>query len=96
MEDLRGGAAALAPVPPAAAREYRDKIPSLREHVARELANYPAIEVLIGFNPLETLYDQHGYHASFMANVLHFNAFELLAGHCPLGLSNLPCPWVFL
>ena len=63
MEDLREVAAA---------RGYREKIPSLREHVARELANYPAIEVLIGFNPLESLYDQHGYHASFMANVLHF------------------------
>ncbi len=80
MEDLRRAAAALAPVPPAAGRAYRAKMVTLREQVARELTHYLAIEVLIGFNPLDTLYDQHRYHAGFMANVLHFNAFELLAG----------------
>jgi methanogenic corrinoid protein MtbC1 len=80
MEDLKRAAAALAPVPPAAARAYRTKMATLREYVDREMADYLAIEVLIGFNPLEILYDQHRYHASFMANVLHFNAFELLAG----------------
>ncbi|MHB9073396.1 MAG: cobalamin B12-binding domain-containing protein [Desulfobaccales bacterium] len=80
MEDLKRSAAALAPIPAAAAREYRAKMATLREHADRELADYLAIEVLIGFNPVEAMYDQHRYHASFMANVLHFNAFELLAG----------------
>ncbi len=79
MEDLKRAAAALAPVPPAAARAYRAKMATLREHVDREMAEYLAIEVLIGLNPLEILYDQHRDHANFMANVLHFNAFELLA-----------------
>lgn len=80
MEDLRRSAAALTPIPAAAAREYRAKMATLREQVDRELADYLAIEVLIGFNPVEAMYDQHRYHASFMANVLHFNAFKLLAG----------------
>jgi methanogenic corrinoid protein MtbC1 len=83
MEDLRRSAAALAPIPAAAAREYRAKLATLREHAERALADYLAIEVLIGFNPVEAMYDQHRYHASFMANVLHFNAFELLAGTIP-------------
>jgi len=83
MEDLRRSAAALAPIPAVAAREYRAKLATLREQVGRELADYLAIEVLIGFNPVEAMYDQHRYHAIFMANVLHFNAFELLAGTVP-------------
>ena len=80
MEDLKRAAAALALVPPAAARASCAKMATLREHVDREMAKYLAIEVLIGFNSLEILCDQHRYHASFMANVLHFNAFELMAG----------------
>jgi methanogenic corrinoid protein MtbC1 len=80
MEDLRRLAAALAPIPAAAAREYRAKMATLQEQVGRELADYLAIEVLIGFNPVEAMYDQHRYHAVFMANILHFNAFELMAG----------------
>jgi methanogenic corrinoid protein MtbC1 len=80
MEDLKRSAAVLAPIPAAAAREYRAKMATLREHADRELADYLAIEVLIGFNPVEAMYDQHRYHAGFMANVLHFNAFDLLAG----------------
>jgi methanogenic corrinoid protein MtbC1 len=80
MEDLRRSLATLAAIPPDAAREYRAKIATLREQVDRDLSNYLAIEVLIGFNPLGTLYDLNRYHAGFMANVLHFNAFELLAG----------------
>ena len=71
---------ALPPVPTTAARAYRAKLATLREQVDRELANYLAIEVLIGFNSLETLYDQHRYHASLMTNILHFNALDLLAG----------------
>ena len=68
MEDLRRSVAALAPIPAAAAREYRAKMATLQEHADRELADYLAIEVLIGFNPVEAMYDQHRYHAIFMAN----------------------------
>jgi methanogenic corrinoid protein MtbC1 len=79
IEKLIRSAIALTPVPPTAAREYREKLDVLREQVDQNLTAYPGIDELIGGNPLAMMYDNHRNHALFMANVFRFNTFEVLA-----------------
>lgn len=79
IEKLIRSAIALTPVPPTAAREYRENLDVLREQVDQNLTVYPGIDELIGGNPLAMMYDNHRNHALFMANVFRFNTFEVLA-----------------
>jgi methanogenic corrinoid protein MtbC1 len=79
MEHLKRSAATLAPVPPDAAREFRTKMKTLREQVNRELSDDPAVEGLIGFNSINSVFDRSRYYAAFMANVFSYNAFALMA-----------------
>jgi len=73
----------LAPVPPEAAAEYRQRADRMIAQVDRKLAANPEIGSLIGNNPLDLMYNNHRHHARFMANVFRFNSFGLLARTVP-------------
>ena len=73
----------LAPVPPEAAAEYRQQADRMISKVDRTLAASPRLAVLIGENPLEVMQANHRHHARFLASVLRFNNFGLLARTVP-------------
>lgn len=73
----------LAPVPPEAARDYRQRADRMISQVDRELAANPGIGSLNGENPMDIMYANHRHHARFMANVFRFNSFGLLARVVP-------------
>ena len=82
-EQITQEAENLAPVPPEAASEYRQRTDRMISQVDRELAANPGIGSLIGHNPLEIMYNNHRHHARFMTNVFRFNSFGLLARTVP-------------
>lgn len=66
-------------IPFTAARNYREKIPILKEYVDETLASNESINDLIGNNPLQVMYDNHNHHSAFMATVFTIGNYELLA-----------------
>lgn len=79
LDALILSARSLPEVSQSAAAEYYEKLEVMREQVDRQLTATPALELLIGANPLIIMYDNHRNHAQFMANVFRFNTLALLA-----------------
>lgn len=69
----------LPSVSAAAANAYAESYDALRTHVDREMINDPATLAHVSHKSLELMYASHGYHARFMANVLKYNSYDLLA-----------------
>ena len=70
-------------VPLKATSIYQDKIPVLEKYVNDALASNPSINKLIGYNPLQVMYDNHRHHAAFMVTVFAIGNYELLARTVP-------------
>jgi methanogenic corrinoid protein MtbC1 len=62
---------------------YQENISVLRKYVDDTLSSNPSINKLIGNNPLQVMYDNHGHHAAFMATVFSIGNYELLARTVP-------------
>ncbi len=83
LVDLINEASKLPLVPLKAATIYHEKIPLLKKYVDDILASHPSINKLIGYNPLQMMFDNHSHHASFMATVFIIGNYELLAKTVP-------------
>ncbi len=70
-------------IPLKATTKYHEEIPALKKYVDDTLASNPSIDTLIGNNPLQVMYDNHGHHAAFMATVFGVGNYELLARTVP-------------
>lgn len=62
---------------------YESKKELLLDFVNDKLARNPKISKLIGYNPLQMMYDNHLNHINFMINVFKLNNFELLVKIIP-------------
>jgi len=74
-----GDALLIPPVSLCSVTNYQGNMEKMNTLVNSELTNNPAILKLIGYNNLELMYENHGYHVRFMYTVFHLNAYELLA-----------------
>ena len=83
LEELIRDAVSLGMVSREAGEEYDRKFQTIVDFVDSELDAYQSIDALIGRNPRSMMYDNHAYHARFMANVFKSNQFELLARLVP-------------
>ena len=78
LAQLLQEAQALPRVDQAAVLAYRGALDSMVEQVNRTMTLHPEMPRLIGYNPLQMMFDNHLNHARFMANVFRFDAKELL------------------
>lgn len=72
-----------AAVSPAVAEEYAAQKMALVDFVNRAMDADRDVAALTGDNPRQVMYTNHSNHAEFMANVLQFSQFELLARILP-------------
>ncbi len=69
----------LPAVPLKEVTNYRNTSDELTRHVNEYLASQPDINVLIGHNPFQVMYDNHRNHSAFMTTVFSVGNYELLA-----------------
>lgn len=86
LDEIIREAGGLPLVPLAGTTVYQEKTPILKRYVDDNLTSNPSINDLIGNNPLQIMYDNHGHHAAFMATVFSIGNYELLA---------MTIPWVY-
>ncbi len=83
LDELIKDAKKLPLVPLAGTTAYHQKIPLLKKYVDDALTSNPSIHDIIGNNPMQIMYDNHGHHAAFMATVFSIGNYELLARTIP-------------
>lgn len=81
--DLLATAKALPPVPLTAATSYKTQQKAMTGCVDAALREQLEINQLIGYNPLQIMFDNHRHHAAFMATVFTIGDYELLAKTIP-------------
>jgi methanogenic corrinoid protein MtbC1 len=65
-------------VPLAETSIFQENMPILKKYVDDEMASNPSINVLIGNNPLQVMYDNHNHHSAFMTTVFSIGNYDLL------------------
>ncbi len=70
-------------VPLKGVSEYQEAGPEMIRQVDAELEEDESLQVLIGNNPLQVMYDNHKHHWAFMATVFGISGYELLARTVP-------------
>lgn len=70
-------------VPLKGVSEYQGAGPEMIRLVDAELGENESLQVLIGNNPLQVMYDNHKHHWAFMATVFGISGYELLARTVP-------------
>ncbi len=70
-------------IPANAVEAYRTHLGEMIAEVDKILSDHPAINTLIGNNPLQVMRDNHKHHAYFMATVFQLSQFDLLARTIP-------------
>ncbi|MFW5998682.1 MAG: cobalamin B12-binding domain-containing protein [Halanaerobiaceae bacterium] len=68
----------LPEIPPAVVEEYKNNILSLISLVNDYMTKRDDIKELIGYNPLEVMYNNHENHVRFMVNVFKIGDYKLL------------------
>ena len=83
LDEIVKEASGLPLIPLAGTTVYQQKIPLLKKYVDETLSSNPAINELIGNNPLQIMYANHSHHAAFMATIFSIGNYELLARTIP-------------
>lgn len=68
----------VSPVSLCSASNYQEHMEEMHTFMDGELTSNSDILKLIGYNNLELMYANHGYHVRFMNNIFHINAYDLL------------------
>ena len=83
LDELLAQAAELPQVPLASTTAYKYHQLAMTQYVDDKLSSMPAIQAIIGNNPLQVMFDNHKHHPAFMVIVFSLGNYELLGKTIP-------------